>query len=87
MTDFDDSGIDLPDDDLTGGPDLSDLDAADEVLDLDIGAGDEFMESSGGARADATKESACPLTCAAALDQRQASGLRTSRARTGLSST
>ena len=47
MTDFDDGGIDLPDDDLTGGPDLSELDAADETLDLDLDAadaGDEGIE-------------------------------------------
>lgn len=42
MTDFDDGGMDLPDDDLTDGPDLSDLEAGDdEALELDLDAGDE----------------------------------------------
>ena len=35
MTDFDDDGLDLPDDDLAGGPDLSELEGGDDELDLD----------------------------------------------------
>ena len=41
MTDFDDDGLDLPDDDLAGGPDLSELEAGDDELDLDLDAVDE----------------------------------------------
>ena len=42
MDDFDDDGgMGLPDDDLTGGPELGDLDEDGEDAELDLEAGDE----------------------------------------------
>ena len=53
--DFDDGGMDLPDDDLTGGGEIGDLEHGDhEGVDLDMGAGGEPAgRPSGGARAHA----------------------------------
>ena len=47
MTDFDDDGMNLPDDDLTGGPDLSDLEAEGDEL-AEAGVGDGADDDMGG---------------------------------------
>src|SRR5881394_3512925 len=52
--DFDDGGMDLPDDDLTGGGELGDLEhGGEEGADLEMGGGEPKGRPSGGARAHA----------------------------------